>query len=125
MKIKLSTLKKKIDTEFSLYIRRRDHYKCCTCGLTGSEKDGIMQCGHLFTRSCDSTRWNELNAACQCRGCNYRHEYDWEPMRRWFIRNYGNDWYEALYREHKTVKKYTRGELIELLEHYKKLNKEK
>jgi len=122
-KIPLSKLKKKIDTEFSLYIRRRDNFICCTCGRPGSEKDGIMQCGHLFSRVALSTRWLPLNAACQCKGCNMRHEYDWEPMRRWFIRTYGEDMYETLYRSHKIVRKFTRQELINFYEHYKSENK--
>jgi len=123
-KIPLSKLKKKIDIEFSLYIRRRDHFKCCTCGLMGSEKDGIMQCGHLFSRVALSTRWDDMNAFCQCRGCNMRHEFDWEPMRRWFIRIFGEDMYELLYRRHKKARKFTREELIELYQFYKKENKE-
>lgn len=122
-KIPLSKLKKKIDTEFSLYIRRRDNFICCTCGRQGSEKDGIMQCGHLFSRVALSTRWEPYNAACQCKGCNMRHEYDWEPMRQWFIKKYGEHIYEILYQEYKKPRKFTRNELIGGYEYYKSENK--
>lgn len=120
----LSKLKKKIDTVFSLYIRRRDGFKCVTCGYQGFEKDGVMQAGHLFTRAANSTRWDPLNTSCQCRSCNFRHEFDWEPYRSWFVGVYGQESYDDLYRKHKTVKKFTKGQLLAMYEHYKNANKE-
>lgn len=122
-KVKLSKLKEKIDKEFSLYIRRRDSFKCVTCGLQGKEGDGVMQAGHLFTRTYLSTRWDEVNTSCQCKNCNFRHEFDWEPYRNWFVNHHSQEEYTRLYLKHRTVKKYTRGELIALLDHYKNLNK--
>lgn len=123
MKIPLPKLKKKIWNEFSLFIRRRDKFKCFTCGYIGYEKDGVMQAGHLLTCDAESTRFDELNVHCQCVGCNFLNEQDFEIYRRCFVKVYGEIIYDKLYRKHHTVKKYTRGELIALLEHYKNLNK--
>ena len=107
------SLVRKLDTAFSLYIRERDGH-CVTCG--SKER---LQCGHLFTRAAYSTRWNSMNAYCQCSSCNMRHEYDPGPLTIYFLAHYGQAAYEALHRKHKTPVKYSDGELLALIEKYK------
>lgn len=106
----------KMDRLWSEYIRARDGYQCIVCGKIGSPKDGVMQCGHLFTRSHHSTRFSEINTWCQCSGCNYSHEFNFEPMRRAVESKLGRKRYDKLYEEFKQIKKWKSYELEELYE---------
>jgi hypothetical protein len=81
----------KADDAFSLYIRERDGYVCFTCGLKGQPKDGVMQCRTPDFPAVLLYQVDELNAHCQCRGCNYRHEYDYEVYRAAFVHRYGEE----------------------------------
>ncbi len=106
------------DKYFSLYIRKRDKF-CVTCG----SKDNL-QCGHLFSRVSYTTRWDEDNAYCQCAGCNMRHEYDFEPLRRYAELKLGKEKYSELYNKFKTVGKVSNGDLEMIIEHYKSKSQE-
>jgi hypothetical protein len=109
----------KLDAVFSEYIRARDGYRCITCGVQGRERDGLMQCGHLFTRASYSTRWDELNCFCQCRGCNLSHEYDPAPFTIRFIHKYGQEAYERLYAKSKSTLKLTDADMEILIGLYR------
>lgn len=66
--------KDEADKWFSEFIRLRDagpdgRVKCVTCSHTDHWR--YLQCGHLVTRGHQATRFDEKNASCQCRGCNY------------------------------------------------------
>ena len=73
-KVKLSTLKNKLDKIFSEYIRRRDvddhtgFGKCIDCGRETPFAEG--DAGHFVGRRHLSTRWNEDNVHFQHRYCN-------------------------------------------------------
>lgn len=73
-KVKLSTLKNKLDKIFSEYIRRRDvddhtgFGKCIDCGRETPFAEG--DAGHFVGRRHLSTRWNEDNVNFQHRYCN-------------------------------------------------------
>lgn len=123
-KTERAKIKDKLDYEFSLYIRRRDNFTCVTCGKKGIVGDGEMQCGHLFSRVALSTRWDEDNAFCQDRGCNFRHEMDWMPLELYYKEKKGDEAFDRLYRKYNTPKKYNIAELKELLEYYREKNKE-
>lgn len=110
---------KAADAAFSTYIRRRDNFTCFTCGHTGSEKDGVMQCGHLITRSKYSVRWDEDNAFCQCRGCNMKHEYFPEIFTARYIHVCGIEMYESLVLKSNTPRKYTIGEIRDIASEWK------
>ena len=66
--VKRSKIVKKLDTIFSIYIRRRnaidDFVECFTCGKTDHWKN--LQCGHFQSRRKYSTRWDKLNCQVQC-----------------------------------------------------------
>ena len=73
MKTKRTKMIEKADKEFSLYIRMRDmdkneHATCFTCGNKDHWKR--LHCGHFMSRRHINTRWDELNVAVQCVGCN-------------------------------------------------------
>ena len=70
------TLIKKLDTIFSIYIRRKNSVneiaQCITCGKKDHWKK--MQNGHFMSRKHYATRWDEDNVEVQCMGCNvYRY----------------------------------------------------
>ncbi len=72
-RLSIPSLKKKLDTIFSRYIRLRDsdsngYCKCISCGKIGFWKD--MDCGHFVNRSHTGTRFDEKNCNAQCRSCN-------------------------------------------------------
>ena len=61
------------DKEFSLYIRNRDKI----CQLCERGKLQVkLDCSHFWSRNRSSTRYNELNCICLCRGCHYRWELE-------------------------------------------------
>jgi len=69
----ITSLKKKLDTVFSIYSRNfysdsSGNTECYTCGKKGTVK--TMQCGHFHSRSHLSVRWDLDNVRNQCAGCN-------------------------------------------------------
>lgn len=107
---------------FNAYIRKRDQGKpCINCG-----QFRILEAGHLFPTSTHSgLRFNELNTNGECKQCNYydsqSHAYKYRPN---LIKRIGQQEFDKLefaasaYKRH--MHKWTRYELIEIIEKYKK-----
>lgn len=119
-KVSRTSLIKKLDTVFSIYIRRRysmnDISKCVTCGK--EDHWSKLQCGHFMSRKHMSTRWNEDNCQVQCAGCNvfrYGEQYV-------FSQYLGNNLSEQLHQESKQITKFTDVELQEKIDYYTQLN---
>lgn len=73
-KVSRSAAKKRADTWFSRYVRKKaanshGNARCFTCGASGDWKHE-MQAGHFQSRAKHSIRWSELNVKCQCVRCN-------------------------------------------------------
>lgn len=83
---------RKLDTITSLIVRARD--KRCHCGTREN-----LTCGHLFTRSNYSTRWDLMNCNAQCLSDNLKHEYNPYPYQEWWKRTYGEAAYHDLYKK--------------------------
>jgi hypothetical protein len=71
--LKRSSVVKKLDAVFSLYIRQKyanldGLVECFTCERPYDIKK--IQCGHFMSRANYSTRWDEDNCRPQCYGCN-------------------------------------------------------
>ena len=94
-KPKASTEKRKAIKAFNAYIRERDDYRCFICGVQGDKYS--TDAGHLITAAREATRFDELNTHCSCKGCNIKHEHDYEPYRRAFVEKYGEAVYDQLY----------------------------
>jgi len=107
---------KKLDAEFSKFIRNRDK-RCVLCGTTEN-----LQCGHLLTRVAYSTRWDEVNCHCQCRSHNLEHEYRPHVFTQWFLRKFGQTRYDLLIFKHNTTAKLSTNDLLALWTHYKQKN---
>lgn len=89
---------KKLDREFSKYIRERDGWRCVLCGSMDRP-----ECGHVFPRYARSTRWDKDNAFCMCHKCNQDHESDPKPYYEWYKKRFGPDAFDALRRKHNRI----------------------
>lgn len=109
------TLVKKADQLLSLYVRLRDK-RCVTCGKTGN-----LTCGHLFSRSHYSTRWDLKNVYTQCWGCNFKHEHDPYPLTRYATLVWGEKEIEALHQRYCSPTHYKTKDLMGIVDTLKNL----
>ena len=69
----------KTDTEFSLFIRKRDKWKCKRCGRQHEEGSKTLGCSHYWSRARENTRFDPENAdAC----CNLPCHVIWEGQKQ-------------------------------------------
>ena len=113
------TIVKKLDTIFSIYIRRRyaknDISECVTCGKQAHWKE--LQAGHFMSRKHYATRWDETNVGVQCMGCNvYRYGEQYKFSK--YLGKKTSD--ELLFKSRQTIK-FSNFELEELIIKYKNL----
>lgn len=124
-KVTRTSLIKKLDTIFSIYIRRRyavnDIAECYTCGKKEHWKK--QHAGHFASRRHYSTRWNEYNVQVQCPSCNiWQQGMQFEFGKRLCLQ-YGDNFADELMNESKKIRKFTDVELQDMIEHYTQLNK--
>ena len=126
MAIKRSTVVKKLDAIFSLYIR--NHYadsngqvECITCKRFYSVAK--IQNGHFISRKNYATRWAEDNVAPQCYGCNVMQQGQQFLFSKWIDEKYGEGYSQTILERSRKTVKFPNWELIEMIEIYKnKLN---
>ena len=125
-KVSRSSLIKKLDTEFSLYIRKRysknNIATCYTCGKQDNYKN--LQCGHFQSRKHYSTRWDEVNCQVQCYSCNVMRYGEQYKFGLFLNAQFGEDTASGLMMKAKTTLKIKDFELIYMIENYKKINSE-
>jgi 5-methylcytosine-specific restriction endonuclease McrA len=111
------TIVKKLDSIFSIYIRRRyaknNITECVTCGKQDHWKN--LQAGHFMSRKHYSTRWDEDNVEVQCMGCNV-YRYGEQYL---FAKYLGEEKSNELLIKSRQIQKFTDIELLELIEFYK------
>lgn len=107
----MRSIEKRLDREFSKWIRTRDGYRCVLCGSTDRP-----ECGHLLPRFSRATRWDVMNAACLCQLCNAKHEENPRVFENWWVQQHGKQALGELVRRHNKPKHWTLGELEELQE---------
>lgn len=105
-----------LDDVFSVFIRHRDRFTCYTCGKQG---DHGMQCGHLISRTNYTTRWDELNAHAQCRGCNFNHEHHPEVFTQKYIADHGLSTYTKLVAASQRTANYSDRQLTGMILYFK------
>ena len=110
------SLIKKLDKLVSGIVRKRDGNKCVVCGSTFQ-----LTCGHIFSRSAYSTRWDLENCHAQCWKENFNHEYDPYPFINWFIKKFGQKKLDELHKRYRTPRIWKDFDLQEL---YLELEKE-
>ena len=120
-KLTRSKLVKKLDTIFSIYIRRKnainDIATCFTCGKKDHWKK--LQNGHFQSRKHYSTRFDEVNCQVQCAGCNvfkYGEQYVFGNK---LDKKYGSGTAERLYFKAKQIIKLSNPEIEEMIIRYK------
>ena len=126
-RVTLSDLEKKLDREFSYYIRRKDADEggsvgCFTCNGLFFWKD--LDCGHFIKRQHRSTRWREDNCKPQCRRDNHFMGGRQDDFAQGIIKEHGQQTFEELMQLKYQTFKVTRPYLEEMIEKYKKLNQE-
>lgn len=90
---------------------------CCTCGKTGHWKD--MQGGHFLSRSHNSVCLLEENIHPQCARCNLTMAGRHFDYTLFMINTYGIEFVEELNQLKNEQKKFTRGELNDLIQELK------
>lgn len=128
----LSTLVKKLDKIYSKYIRLRDAMdggltRCISCGqIKPFDK---MDCGHFFSRTHMSVRFDEDNTHSECSFCNRFCADHLIGYRENLIRKIGTKRFQLLEVKAHSTKKWSCFELEQLIKYYsvlvKKLSKDK
>ena len=134
-KVKVSTLKAKLDKTFSEYIRRREarilhqrtgtdisYAECCSCGKVDLWRD--MDAGHFVDRGDNATRYAEDNVHAQCRRCNRFKGGRMAGYAEFMMEVYGLETIKELNQRSRQVKQFKTSELQELIELYKAKIKE-
>ena len=116
----LPKLKADLQKVFNAYIRARDEGKpCISCGLMKE-----LQCGHFFAvKGYDGLRFDEENTAGECSSCNCFNEshligYSINLKDRLGLDRF-NDLIERAAEYKRNGYKWSRSELLELIEIYK------
>lgn len=117
----ITTLIKKLDRVFSIYIRLRyaksnGEVKCFTCDKKMQWRSS--QCGHFMSRRYMSTRFHEHNCMVQCYACNIMmagNQYVYGLRLDMFL---GEGTAESMLRLSKEQKKFIAADLQEMIEHY-------
>lgn len=115
----ISKLKKKLDTLFSQYIRRRfaednGMTTCFTCGVKRHWKE--QHAGHFQSRRHMSTRWDETNVQVQCPKCNLFSQGEQYKFGIYLDENYGKGTAESLRFKANQIEKITKQEYLEKIE---------
>ena len=119
---KINNLVKKLDHEFSIYIRNRDNHICFTCGKQLEKSES--QCGHYQSRVHKNTRWDEDNCRCQCVSCNVFKKGNYPKFSLNLVKKHGIGILEDLELRARQPFKLSRSWLSEQIEYYKNKNKE-
>lgn len=114
----LSYYHKKAQAAFNAFIRERDGGQpCISCGRNTGAK---MNAGHYRTVGASKeTRYDEDNCHIQCEHCNSYLSGNIGEYRPRLIEKIGQERFDALMGPH-PAKKWTREQLEELAEHYRK-----
>lgn len=124
-KLSVGNLKKKVWTQFSIFIRTRgadsDGWNSCvTCGERSYWK--ALQAGHFVRGRLNANLFDERGVNPQCVQCNIYKQGHVIVYYRWMEKNYGADVINELLLQNSRTHKWAAGELQSLLNHYKSLN---
>jgi hypothetical protein len=118
----VSSLIKKLDRIFSVYVRLKHSDSsgtctCITCGRLMHWKDA--HAGHFIKRQHQSVRYDERNVHPQCPADNVYKGGCQDEYAAYVLNTYGHDALTDLLRLKRQTKKWTRTELEELIAKYK------
>lgn len=118
-KAKISTLKRKLWSEVSEYIRKRDKFTCFTCGRKG--EGSAMHAGHFIPDAVCGIllRYDEFNINAQCFHCNINLGGWGERYAERMEQKYGREFVDELRKKIHTLTKWTEQDYEEKIEYYK------
>lgn len=117
-KLTSKQLKKKLWKLFSEYIRKRDGYKCITCGKQLDKN--TSHAGHFVPKSRGlAIYFDERNVNCQCVSCNLFRHGNLVPYAVYLEKKYCHGIIQELEALSRTVKKISSQEYLDLIETYK------
>jgi phosphoketolase len=107
---------------FNKYVRERDsengYFTCISCGKTLPIEQ--MNAGHYIPQKNSSLlRFNEYNVHGECISDNGFNEFHLINYRKNLINKIGQEMVDWLEENQRTIKKWTRSELEEIIEKYK------
>ena len=118
-----SSLVRKLDEVFSMFIRLRDSkpygftaFKCISCGQIKPFEQ--MDCGHFVGRTHLATRWNEDNCNGECRACNRMSADHIIYYQRNLEHKIGAEKVDLLLALGRQTKKWSEWELEQLIKYY-------
>lgn len=116
----VTALKHKLDTLWSVWIRRSNANSdgmchCCSCGMCYRWDE--MDCGHFISRNHNGGRFDERNTNPQCRKCNRFREGNKAGYAVFLQEKYGPQIISELNQLQYTIKRFTPEELQELILH--------
>lgn len=125
-RITTGQLKKKVWTEFSIFIRTRranadGMTKCCTCPSVKHWKE--MQAGHFLRGRLNANLFDERGTNEQCYACNVGRDGNVVEYYEWMLEHHGKEVIDELRRKNVVTHKWGPDELADLLAKYKGLNK--
>ena len=120
--ITIPKLTAKAQKVFNAYIRKRDsqdgYFTCISCGQTKDTSQ--MDAGHYVpVKRSSALRFDEYNVNGECKACNGFDEFHLIGYRRNLIQKIGQEMVDWLEANQRTIKKWTRSELEEIIEKYK------
>jgi hypothetical protein len=117
----LPKLLKKAETVFNAWVRKRslqdnDFFICKNCSKTLPKEE--LNAGHLYAvKKSSFLRFHEDNVWGECRGCNARDDNKVKYQMN-LINEIGFERVEWLNKNHRTVKRWSRSELEEIIKKY-------
>jgi hypothetical protein len=119
---RIGSMKKTLTQYFNLWVRLNEvdangYGYCCSCGQLIHWTDG--DAGHFVGRANHTLKWDERNVHLQCRQCNYMKDGDRIGYHNFMVENYGQETVEELRRLAKTVRKWRKPELQEMIDTYR------
>lgn len=118
----VSQMLKETQVTFNAYIRARDFKKkCCSCEVILT---GKFDAGHFYSTKHKAVTFDERNVNGQCVTCNQFLHGNLLEYRTRLEKRIGKENLEDLQKKSLEVKKYTKEELTEIKDYYKKKLKE-
>ena len=116
----IKSIKKELDRLWSLKVREK--CQCELCGRKGDIKS--FDAHHIKRRSHLLTRWDLNNGACLCKGCHRFGVHIDTLKANQLIENLkqkrGDQWYKDLVERSNQIVKYTKQDLIDLINNYER-----
>jgi 5-methylcytosine-specific restriction endonuclease McrA len=117
----LPKLQEQAQKVFNAWIRNRDcyddYFTCISCGETKPKSQ--MDAGHYVPQKGGSyLRYHEWNVNGECKGCNGFDEFHLVGYRKNLIEKIGLEAVEFLEKNRRTVYKWSRYELEEIIKKY-------